>query len=132
MLFTPRHHYYALKVPRGSRNDVIIQQARMRIKIKDFCPSEGKNQRKVRMRVKVKHFYFVCNRHLVQKMLTARMRCWMTYNEILLYRIKHTLGNRICQGESALSHRKSLSSFPERLMCISIRRLFICLHISCT
>ena len=88
-----------VELPRGSRNDVIKQQVRLWEKIIFFSPSEGRNQRKVRMWVKVKHFYFLCNRHLVQKMLTARMRCWMTYEEILLYRIKHPLGNRICQGE---------------------------------
>lgn len=45
----------------------------MRVKVKDFRPYEGKNQRKVRIGIKVKHFYFLCNRRLVQKMLTARM-----------------------------------------------------------
>ena len=57
-----------VELPRGSRNDVIIQQVRIWVKVKDFSPSEGRNLRKVRMRVKVKHFYFSCNRHLVQKM----------------------------------------------------------------
>ena len=47
-----------VELPRGSRNDVIIQQVRIWVKVINFRPFEGKNQRKVRMWVKVKHFCF--------------------------------------------------------------------------
>ena len=84
-----------VELPQVSRNDVIKQQVRLWEKIIFFSPSEGKNQRKVRMWVKVKHFYYLCKGTLCKKstylptIITARMRCWMTYDEILLYRIKY-------------------------------------------